>query len=46
VNLGKVVQQQRLVASLGDGGFLTWRSSPHVMWLAWHLEQGRARENG
>jgi hypothetical protein len=27
-----------LVASLGDGGLWSWKSSPHVLWLAWALE--------
>jgi hypothetical protein len=28
------IEQIRLLASLGEGGFLTWRSSPHVMLAA------------
>jgi hypothetical protein len=30
--------QAELVASLGDGGLWSWRSSPHVLWLASVLE--------
>jgi hypothetical protein len=29
----------RTVASLGDGGLLSWKSSPHVMWLGWQLQE-------
>jgi hypothetical protein len=28
-----------LVEALGDGGFLTWQSSPHVMWLGWRMKK-------
>lgn len=33
----------RIVASLGNGGLLSWKSSPHVMWLGWQLTQEAAR---
>lgn len=32
-----------LVASLGDGGFLTWQSSPYFMWLAQRLALNERR---
>lgn len=40
----EILSGQELVDSLGPNeGFLTWSSSPHVMWLARRLNMGSGR---